>query len=336
MNTFCKGRELDDIFYQDCLKITDAAEAWVEQVEFLYDKKDIHAVDAEKGKEGINVNPFAGDHTQTIFEFLEDFEGSFITVGTSKRRANILHKKYLSSWISLQTSSLMNDYAELKSWLIEQYGAAETIAKTLVEYLESLKKPTGTDSNRLTFYLTISHTLTRLERLECHAQLPDLKIHTRSWHILERLVAILPKEDDNLLIKVLRDNGLSTRKLQGPYVLDHYKHFILSRVDDLKQNVECESKTNSVAPKTKTKGAMHVETQDLVSSDESDHEITSYHANTSSGNPQKQWWTNGLAFPCHLPGHDHELGSCKEFLTMCADDRRKSCLNTNRRFAGHV
>ena len=331
MNTYCKGGELDDVFYQDCLKATDAAEAWVEQVECLYDKKDIHAVDAEKGKEGINVNPFAGDHTQTIFEFLEDFEGAFITVGTSKRRANILHKKYLSSWISLQTSSLMNDYAELKSWLIEQYGAAETVAKTLVEYLESLKKPTGTDSDRLTFYLTVSHTLTRLERLERHAQLSDLKVHTRSWHILERLVAILPKEDDNLLMKVLRDNGLSTRKLQGPYVLDHYKHFILSRVDDLKRNVERESKASSVAPKTKAKGAMHVETQDLVSSDDSDHEITSYHANTSSGSPQKQWWTNGLAFPCHLPGHDHELGNCKEFLTMCADDRRKSCLNTNRR-----
>ena len=326
---YCKGGA-NDAFYRRCLEASDQAEAWMESVESLYDKKDIHAVDTEKDKGNAEVTPFSGDHTQTIFEFLDDFESAFMAVGTSKRRANLMYKKYLTDWIRLHTSSLMNDYSELKAWLVEQYGAAESIAKVLVEYLESLKKPTGTDSDKLTFYITISHTLTRFERLETLPQLPELKTHIQSWHVLDRLVGILPKADDNAFMKVLRDHGLSTKKMQGPYVLAHLKQFVLSRVDDLRRNVERESKTNPAANKPKAKVALVATEPEPTgpgdsSSTESDDDSHGPHVNTAgASSPQQQWWTNGLAFPCFLSGHDHEIGSCKEFLSMSANERRQA------------
>ena len=90
---YCKGGA-NDTFYRCCLEASDQAEAWMESVESLYDK-DIHAVDTEKDKGNAEVTPFSGDHTQTIFEFLDDFESAFMAVGTSKCRANLMYKKYL-------------------------------------------------------------------------------------------------------------------------------------------------------------------------------------------------------------------------------------------------
>merc|ERR1711860_119229 len=125
---YCKG-DPDSEFYTQCIKTSDMVESWIEHVETAYDKRNIHSVITDKDRSGPVVRVFKGDQNQTVYEFLEDFENAYLTVGTSKRRANILHREFLDEWIRIQTLALSNDYPGLKSWLMEKYGAPEIVSK---------------------------------------------------------------------------------------------------------------------------------------------------------------------------------------------------------------
>ena len=329
---YCKG-DPDSEFYTQCIRTSDMVESWIEHVETAYDKRNIHSVITDKDRSGAVVRVFKGDHTQTVYEFLEDFENAYLTVGTSKRRANILHREFLDEWIRIQTLALSNDYPGLKSWLMEKYGAPEIVSKGFMDFLESLRRPASNDSERLTFFLAISNVLTRVERLGALPQLERLKGYMRSYHIMERLVNLLPKGDDPMFMQTLRDHGLSTHSLQGDQVMQCFQEFIISRVDDLKRSVEREMRTNPQAAQAKAKGALTAAGIDpsddnASSASESEDEHFGYgkaSANLSASDKQKpsQWWTNGLSFPCPITGHNHEIAACQEYLMLTPTARRK-------------
>ena len=329
ISEYCKGN-VDEGFYQACLVASDNAQSWIDTIETMYDKRDIHIVDLDRDKSGADVSKFLGDHSQTVYEFLEDFENAYVSVGNAKRRANLMHKKFLEEWIQAQTLPIAHDYAKLKAWLLENYGDPEAIIKDILEHLESIRKPQGSDTERLSFYLAISNALTRLERLSGLPSMTRVEAHMQSWLVMSRMVGLLPKSDDNLLMQVLRNNGLSTTKIQGPHVLEHYKAFILSRVDDLKRNVEREAKATSKAPKPKVPKitmsatnapAFDCHNQSLESSSEDDDCSTAQYVNLA--NAASPWWVNGLAFPCPIEGHSHELSACQAFFEMPPRARRK-------------
>ena len=328
MSEYLKTGNPDDDLYNRCLQSSDDAEEWMDTVETLYDKRDIHNVNAEKGKTNIEIAKFTGDHKQTIFEFIEDFENAYLAIGTSKKRANIMYKQYLSQWITIQTMSLSNDYAKLKAWLIDQYGDVITIVNLLVSYLENIRKPSSAHNERLSFFLTISNTITRLERLEAIPQMEagKLKEHMQSRVIIDRLVGTLPEADDTKFIQIIRDNGLNTNKLQGPYVLEQFKVFINGMVDEQKRLVERTTKGQNPRPKPKgppgTPG-----THSGWWEDSDDEGAFGYSvAVMGASRPSGPWWKNGLNFPCPIVGHEHELNSCEEFLLLTPKQRR----NLNR------
>ena len=329
ISDYCKGNVEDD-FYQACLVASDNAQSWIDTVEAMYDKRDVHIVDLDRDKSGADVSKFLGDHSQTIYEFLEDFENAYVSVGSAKRRANLMHKKFLEEWIQAQTLPISHDYAKLKAWLLENYGDPEAIIKDLLEHLESIRKPQGTDAERLSFYLAVSNALTRLERLGSLPNMVSVEGHMQSWLVMSRLVGLLPKSDDNLLMQVLRNNGLSTTKIQGPHVLEHYKAFILSRVDDLKRNVEREARTTAKVSKPKlTKTTMSAVSAPMFGDGSQNSELSSEDDDCSAAqyvnlaNAASPWWVNGLAFPCPIEGHSHELSACQAFFEMPPKARRK-------------
>lgn len=335
MKEYLKTDLVDEDLYSKCLQMTDQAERWIQNVEILYEKWDIHTVDSEKQKSTTEVPVFNGDHTQTIFEFLDDFETAYLAIGSSKRRANMMHKKYLSVPIKSQTMHLADDYPKLKQYLIDNYGDALSVANTLIESLEALKKPSQyAYSDRLEFYLAISNILIRIERIQANPQGPldKLKENMESRTIVERLRNLLPDIDEIKFIGLVREKGLDTKKLQGPFTLEVFRDFVSAQVDDMQRAVDRIAKTNP-ATKTKSKAAHSLAKNDSNSLEESDSDDEIGHPKISmnSSNAPKSWWRSGLRFPCPIKGHDHELGNCKEFFSQTPMERRANAKKSSRR-----
>lgn len=328
ISEYLKYDDIEDEFYQKCLTTSDKAEAWIRNVEYLYDRMDVHTVDNEKNKPSSQaITKFNGDHTQTVYEFLEEFEAAYITVGVSKTRAGIMHKSCLSDWIKSQTTHLAMDYNGLKSWLIETHGDIITVTSKLITALEGAKRPSSSTSykERLEFFLAISNTMMRVERLSTLSQLSTEKVneHLHSRVVLDRLVTLLPDADDIKLMEVMRVNGMDTRKFQGKYTYTVYKDYIHAQVDDMQRAVERAGRTTAPAavqpkPKQKVVNTAAIDNCDSGSDDEA-----GYPKVTLSANASGPWWKDGLKFPCPMLRHDHEIGTCKEFFALTPQQRRQ-------------
>lgn len=347
---YIKGVDFHPEFYQACLDASDAADNWIENVEHLYDQLDVHTVDNEKNRSNIEVSTFHGDHKQTVHEFIEEFETAYNNVGQSKRRATIMHKKCLSPWIKSQTLHVSNDYQMLKSWLIEQFGDAMTVIDTLVASLECAKRPSPNNpKDRLAYYLNISNIIMRIERLRTTSPIPppDIDAHLYSRPVLERLISVVTDLDEPKLNDAIRAAGLDTRKPQGRYTFGVYKDFILAQVDNAQRAIERAAKApnsstsnvpqNQNKPKPKTTNNVTASTTTVSSGDhqmspdsedENAGHIPIVLTTTTGGN---RWWKNGLAFPCPMVGHEHELNSCKEFFSLTPGERRSQALTSGRR-----
>ena len=331
----CKADAIDDELYERCLSATDAADSWITSIEELCNRMDIHAINSDKHKATSDLMRFTGDHRQTIYEFIEDFETEYIGVGNSKSRANIMYKKYLSQFITTKTLSLSNDYSALKAWLIDTFGDIVTIVDLLVTSLEACKTPSNdSTSDRLEFFLAISNVFVRLDRL---AETPGvssgkLEEHMSSRTIMGRLLAILPTNDEMRLIELLRENNLETRKIQGPYALDVFKNFIIARLDDLQRIAEKGARRPPALNKQKHKTTNGAAGSRLESDSSSESDENFGHKSTmGAATASPQWWRSGLSFPCPMVGHDHELGTCVDFFTLKPTQRKARLNKANRR-----
>ena len=348
LQEYIKGDDFEPEFYQTCMDASDTTEAWIENIETLYDQLDVHTVDNEKNRSRIDVSIFTGDHKQTVHEFIEEFETANNNIGQSKCRANIMHKKYLSPMIRAQTVHASNDYPLLKAWLINRFGDALTVVDTLVASLECAKRPpSGAAKERLSYYLNISNVLMRLERMKTTAPVPaqEIEAHLHSRPVLARLISAIPDYDEPRFNDAIRAMGLDTHKPQGRYACQVYQDFVMAQSDNAQRALERAAKNpttmapqNPPRPKTKP----NYSTQNVVAQatqpqpdparTESDDEYAGYPAAALQINfPGGRWWTNGLSFPCPMAGHDHELSTCKEFFTLTPAERRNQALLTGRR-----
>ena len=328
---YLKSEVVDDEFYKLCIKTSDGAEAWIHRIEDMYEKRDVHTVDNERNKAPPNIAKFTGDHKQTVFEFLEEFEAAYLSVGVSKTRASIMHKSYLSEWIKGQTTHVATDYGALRSWLIDKHGDIITITSKLLQPLEQMKKPSPTAyKERLEVFSSISDSVMRIERLASLNHIPVTKVneHLHSRLVLDRLFGLLPSADDIRMMENLRANGLDTRKFEGWETFSVYKSYIHAQVDDMQRAVERMSlaipqtsakqkqKVNTISSQNHSNDQMHTDSE---SDDDTGHPKLTLTVNANKGD---QWWTNGLKFPCPILNHNHEIGTCKDFFALSPSDRR--------------
>lgn len=336
MKDYLKSDVIEESLYDDVMAVTDVAEGWIQNVETLYEKLDVHTVDSEKHKGTPEVSKFAADHTQTVYEFLDDFETAFLSIGSSKRRAAMMHKSYLSDWIKSQTMHLADDYPQLKQYLIDNYGDAITIVNTLVSSLEEMKKPTqNAYQERLTFYITISNILIRIERMCSNpvVQVTKIKEYMESRITIDRLRAVLPDADEIKFVGIVRNKGLDTKKLQGPYTLETFKDFIVAQVEDMQRTVEKLSKTPALKANSKSKVSHSTAKENPTegADSESDDEFGYPKVAMATNSNLRQWWRNDLKFPCPMKGHEHELSTCAEFFQQTPTQRRLEPKRTGRR-----
>ena len=124
-----------DSWYCDVINdLLDEAENWCLRVEVLYNKAEIHSINTSKGDtadEGI----FSDNAKVTVYEFLEAAEIAYLGWGNSVQKANRLYNRHLSEEIKSKLINKSDSYAEMKQWLILNYGGVSRIINNVISDL---------------------------------------------------------------------------------------------------------------------------------------------------------------------------------------------------------
>ena len=147
-----------------CGKINDLlddTENWCLRVEVLYNKAEIHSINTSKG-DTADVGIFSDNAKVTIYEFLESAEIAYLGWGNSVQKANRLYNRHLSEEIKSKLINKSDSYAEMKQWLILNYGGVSRIINDVICELSRRNKPTSNNSQgKFSFYAHISEALQR-------------------------------------------------------------------------------------------------------------------------------------------------------------------------------
>ena len=109
---------------------------------------------------------FSDNAKVTIYEFLEAAEIAYLGWGNSVQKANRLYNRHLSEEIKSKLINKSDSYAEMKQWLIMNYGGVSRIINDVICELSRRNKPTSNNSQgKFAFYAHISGALQRLERI---------------------------------------------------------------------------------------------------------------------------------------------------------------------------
>ena len=128
------------------------AENWCLKVEMLYNKAEIHSINTSKG-DTADVGTFSDIAKVSVYEFLEAAEIAYLGWGNSVQKANRLYNRHLSEEIKSKLINKSDSYAEMKQWLIQNYGGVSRIINDIINDLSRRTKPNPTNSNaRFTFY----------------------------------------------------------------------------------------------------------------------------------------------------------------------------------------
>ena len=108
-----------------------------------------------------------------------------------------MYNRHLSEEIKRKLINKSDSYAEMKQWLILNYGGVSRIINNVISDLSCQNKPASNNSQgKFAFYAHISGALQRLERLSKVGGIStnDLEICLYSRATLSSLSLVLPHE----------------------------------------------------------------------------------------------------------------------------------------------
>ena len=168
-----------DSGYCDAINdLLDDAENWCLRVEVLYNKAEIHSINTSKG-DTADVGTFSDNAKVSVYEFLEAAEIAYLGWGNSVQKANRLYNRHLLEEIKSKLINKSDSYAEMKQWLILNYGGVSRIINDIINDLSRRPKPNLNNSNaKFSFYAHISSALQRIERLSKVEGMNNLELET--------------------------------------------------------------------------------------------------------------------------------------------------------------
>ena len=196
LQRYVKFPGMDSEYCDSINELLDNAENWCLRVEVLYNKAEIHSINTSKG-DTADVGIFSDNAKVTVYEFLEAAEIAYLGWGNSVQKANRLYNRHLSEEIKSKLINKSDSYAEMKQWLIQNYGGVSRIVNEIINDLSHQSKPGPNNSNaKFTFYAYISGALQRLERLSKvdGIDILDLENCLYSKATLSSLSLVLPAE----------------------------------------------------------------------------------------------------------------------------------------------
>ena len=111
-----------------------------------------------------------------------------------------------------------DSYAEMKQWLILNYGGVSRIINDIINDLSRRSKPNPNNSNaKLNFYAHISSALQRIERLSKVEGIDNLELETclYSWATLSSFLLVLPPETYTDWISEMTKAGMDYKNPEG-------------------------------------------------------------------------------------------------------------------------
>ena len=165
LQRYVKFSGMDSEYCDEIDKLLDDVENWCLNVDTLYNKEEINSINTSKG-DTTDVGIFSNNAKVTVYEFLEAAEIAYLGWGKSRKPTDRLYNRHLSEEIKSKLINMSDSYAEMKQWLISNYGGVSRIINDVISDLSRRSKPASTNSQgKFTFYAHISGALQRLERL---------------------------------------------------------------------------------------------------------------------------------------------------------------------------
>ena len=229
LQRYVKFSGMDSSYCDEIDKLLDDAEIWCLNVDTLYNKEEIHSINTSKGDSN-DVGIFLDNAKVTVYEFLEAAEIAYLGWVNSVQKANRMYNRHLSEEIKSKLINMSDSYAEMKQWLILNYGGVSRIINDVINDLSRKNKPTSTNSlGKFTFYAHISGVLQRLERLSKVDEISPIELETclYSRATLSSLSLILPKETYSDWISEMTKAGLDYKNPMGTVAYSVFKNLCI-------------------------------------------------------------------------------------------------------------
>ena len=298
--------------YCDIINVLlDEAETWCMKTEELYNRAEVHSINSSKG-DATDVGVFSDNSEITVFEFLETAEIAYLGWGNSIQKANRLYNRHLSEEIKSKLIDKSDSYAEMKDWLITNYGGASRIINDILNNLSNKSKPHNSNkAQKYVYYSTIMGALQRIEKLAKVSWINknelDICLYSRgTLSSLSKL--LLPKDYDNWVREMTRLD-LDFNNPTGKATFQCLKSICTMErnANEASRNSE---KNNSPKVQTRNKNTAVFKVREQENSSSEDESRSGSHT-VSYHN--KQWFNPALKFPCPIGNHKHELSNCAEF-----------------------
>ena len=138
--------------------------------------------------------------------------------GNSVQKANRLYNRHLSEEIKAKLVNKSDSYADMKLWLVQNYGSVSRIINDIIGDLSRRTKPSLSNSNaKFTFYALISSALLRIERLSKVEGIDKLELESclYSRATLSRFSLLLPSEVYADWISEMTKAGMDYKNPEG-------------------------------------------------------------------------------------------------------------------------
>ena len=314
------GMSLDYCTTMD--ELLDMGENWCLSVEELYTKAEVHSINTSKG-DTADVGIFSDNAKVTVYEFLEAAEIAYLGWGNSMQKANRLYNHHLSEEIKSKLINMSDSYADMKKWLITNYGGVSRIVSDIVRDLTRRPKPGSNNSTALfTFYAHVSGALQRLERLTKVNGInrEDLESCLYSRATLSTLALVLTNQTHADWITEMTRAGLDYKNPVGLEAYKIFKNICIIERNKGEGSRDLEKPTSEPrirSPKINKSRSAHKVKEDIEEMLEDAKEIgvfaTSFH--------NIKWYQPGLKFPCPVKNHQHEMNTCGEFFSFNPAER---------------
>ena len=313
--------------------------SWTTELKRLYRERQLHLhTKSNTALTGsLNLQLFAGDSSQTVYEFFKRFDQFTKANYTSEQKAILLYSSYLSERIKQELVPISGDFSAMKEWLLKKFGNIKSIVDCKLTSLKDKKQPStsSTNAQKADYYRQVYSILAGIQSLpqtsEIDIQELALCIYTNDFII--RILQCLPQQLIDLYRNSLRLEGIDTEYFQGKKPFDilmkqlqiQYSNMDFNnRISGSRENNQSLREKNSELYREKQ--AQHLNTNES-SFENNDHPNNSVHyqAKEQKSPDKGNWYDPNMASPCPIINHKHEVGSCQEFFKKSSKSRKTVC-----------
>ena len=267
-----------------------------------------------------DLDKFTEDSDMTIYYHISKFEKMVGDQGSKMDRAYLLYSRYLHESIQRRCIEHKDDYDMLRGFLLKKFGEPHTMCIKIADSIPNAPPDDSIISKSLVdHYKILEAALKKIDEL---FNLPnisqeDLSNYAFSHYYIGRLFGFMPYKARDELLTLLSVRGLNIYNLQGKHVYLMIKQVILKFSSITESHLllrpEVETDLNSSGkphdePELDyfTPNRMKDLTSSAVGDDTADSIIKTCHHK----------------FPCPIENHDHEVGTCEDFMTARPETRR--------------